>query len=94
MLMGMESPDNRRKADDSYRTRFASVGAISSPAIAAATRECAMKGASSSMISVFWLVGHISGAPALARFIATGCWPAPDIPGPALKRLVCEWSDP
>lgn len=28
--MGMGSPDNRRKADDSYRTRQASVGAIPS----------------------------------------------------------------
>ena len=28
--MGMGSPDNRRKADDSYRTHQASVGAIPS----------------------------------------------------------------
>jgi hypothetical protein len=58
MLMGMESPDTRRKADDSYRARCAG-RSLRATGLVALTEGEQMAGLPASLSIAFWLVGSI-----------------------------------
>jgi hypothetical protein len=56
--MGMESPDTRRKADDSYRARCAG-RSMRATGLVALTEGEQMAGLPTSLSIAFWLVGSI-----------------------------------
>jgi hypothetical protein len=58
MLMGMESPDTRRKADDSYRARSAG-RSMRATGLVALTEGEQMAGLPRSLSIGLWLVGSI-----------------------------------
>jgi hypothetical protein len=57
-LMGMESPDTRRKADDSYRARCAG-RSLRATGLVALTEGKQMAGLPPSLSIAFWFVGSI-----------------------------------
>ena len=65
--MGMESPDTRRKADDSYRARSAG-RSMCATGLVALTEGEQMTGLPASLSIALWLVGSIWLIAILARF--------------------------
>jgi hypothetical protein len=59
MLMGMESPDTRRKADDSYRARSAGRSMCATGLVASNREGLSMTKLPPSLSIALWLVGSI-----------------------------------